>query len=306
MRVGIIGRTHLLLDAAKLLHEAGVELAFIYTCRSEEFYSAKERDFEDFANRIGARFFNDLKIESRVEELRALGADVCISMNWLSILPKKILDLFPMGVLNAHPGDLPRYKGNACPNWALLNFESQICLTIHQMSIELDSGPILMRQVLPVDESTYIGEVYDWLGTAVPAAFLKAVNGLASGTLAFHPQSPQIKPLRVYPRRPEDSRIRWSESARNVLALVRASSRPFDGATTTFEGREEISIYRASQYYPDFDFLAVPGQVCLAVGENPVVAAGDGMIEIQECASAFGSDRETKRRILSSLRNRLK
>lgn len=306
MRVGIIGRTHLLLDAAKLLHEAGVELAFVYTCRSEEFYSAKERDFEEFANRIGVKFFNDLKIEGRADELRALGADVCISMNWLSILPKKILELFPMGVLNAHPGDLPRYKGNACPNWALLNFERQICLTIHQMSLELDSGPILMQEVLPVDESTYIGEVYDWLGTAVPSAFLKAVDGLASGTLAFHPQSSQIKPLRVYPRRPEDSRILWSESARSVLALIRASSHPFGGATATLEGREEILIFRALQYHPDFDFCAMPGQVCLAAGENPVVAVGDGMIEIQECVSVFGSDRETKRRILSSLRNRLK
>ena len=70
-------------------------------------------------------------------------------------------------------------------------------------------------------------------------------------------------------------------------------------------GHETIRIFRARPYLPDFDYLAVPGQVCLSAGRNPVIAAGDGMAEIEDCASAAGGHPDTSRLILKSLRHRL-
>ena len=213
------------------------------------------------------------------------------------------MDAFEHGILNAHAGDLPRYRGNACPNWAILNFEACVGLTVHRMTEELDSGPFLVKTHFPLNEETYIGDIYAWLQTAIPLAFVEALDRLSGP--GFVQQDATVRPLRAYPRRPEDARIDWRAKTREILALVRASSRPFEGATTTIEGREIVRVFRASRFFPEFDFLAVPGQVCLANDGNPVIATGDGMIEIEECASPAGGSEPTKRAILRSLRNRL-
>jgi methionyl-tRNA formyltransferase len=114
-----------------------------------------------------------------------------------------------------------------------------------------------------------------------------------------------VRPSRMFPRRPEDSRIVWAAPTRTVLALIRASSTPFPGAFTDLEGTERIHILRARRYRPDYDFYAVPGQVCLRLGGNPVVATGDGMIEIEDCRASGLDPAEAKALIGRSLRNRL-
>lgn len=303
MRVGLLGRTDWLLATAEALAAAGHRIAFVQTCPAEPHYTAGEADFAALAARHGAPYLSNGSIRRSDPFRAAAGAEVCVSLNWPTLIPEAAMAAFPHGILNAHAGDLPRYRGNACPNWAILNFESHVGLTIHRMTAELDAGPWLCQTRLPIDETTYVGDIYDWLATAIPAAFVAALDRLA--TDGYRPQDPAVRPLRAFPRRPEDARIDWRAPVRQVLALVRASSRPFDGAFTLLEGHETIRIFRARPYLPDFDYLAVPGQVCLSAGGNPVIAAGDGMAEIEDCASAAGGHPDTSRLILKSLRHRL-
>lgn len=176
MRIGVIGRTHLLLKTANLLVKEGHKIVFVYTCAAEPFYKATEADFEDFAKIQNCPFFNDLDIQRNIDELRRLKADVCISVNWLQILKEPLLSSFEFGILNAHAGDLPRYRGNACPNWAILNFEKNIGLTIHKMTEELDAGPFIIKDFFEITKNTYIGEIYNWLEHATPKLFLEALN----------------------------------------------------------------------------------------------------------------------------------
>lgn len=168
MKVAVIGRTGNLLRAAREILSCGHEIPFVYTCRSEEFYEAKEKDFSDLAQECGAVFFNDLNINEKAELLLDFNCDIAISINWLTLLKQQVLDVFPFGVLNAHAGDLPRYRGNACPNWAILNGEKQIALTIHQMSVDLDSGPVILKKYMELQPNTYIGDVSNWLKKMAP------------------------------------------------------------------------------------------------------------------------------------------
>lgn len=177
-------------------------------------------------------------------------------------------------------------------------------MTIHRMEEELDAGPSLAKAFLPICESTYIGDIYEWITARAPGLFCDALGQLERGG-GFLEQSHDTRPLRTFPRRPEDARICWERSTRDVLALIRASSRPFPGAFCFLEGEREVRIFRARRYIPDFDFRAVPGQVCLVRDARPVIAAGDGMIELQECEFPDVGPRESARVIGSSLRNRL-
>ena len=145
MKIGIIGRTHILIETTKMLIQKGHKIGFIYTCRAESHYKANESDFKKLAEDIKCPFFDGLDVNANLYLLKETNVDICVSINWMTLLEKKFLSLFKYGVLNAHAGDLPLYKGNACPNWAILNFEDRVGLTIHRMTEELDSGPFLKK-----------------------------------------------------------------------------------------------------------------------------------------------------------------
>jgi methionyl-tRNA formyltransferase len=296
VRVGLIGRTHWLRDAGLLALERGHEIAFLATAPASSDARVGVEELRQFAEARQIPFSDDV----RVGRL-SLEADICLSVNWTTVLRQSFLDRFPHGVLNAHAGDLPRYRGNATLNWAILNQEEEACLTVHRMVEALDAGPIALQRRRPIAPDDDMTSLSSWLDEVIPAALVEALDGIADGTLQFTEQSTAIRPLRVYPRKPEDSRIDWRASAESIVRLVRASSPPFSGALTQTELGQQIVIFRAAVHHPDHDFLAVPGQVCYSVGGNPVIATGDGMVEIVECAQ--GED--AKKAILSSLRNRL-
>jgi len=304
MKIGIIGRTGILLESAEALRLAGHDLAFVITCRAEPFYDMNEKDFQDFAAKQDIPFYNTLNLEDHIKEITALQADICISINWLNLIPKNFLNIFPLGILNAHAGDLPKYKGNAAVNWAILNFEKRIALTIHRMVEEIDSGPYVLKEFLDINEETYVSDVYEWLALTVPKKFVEALDLIKTNGLIDQDQS--IKTLRTYPRIPTDSKINWSCEVDFILALIRASSHPFDGAFCFVNDTDlKVKIFRASKFNADFDFSAVPGQLCFLINGNPIIAAQDGLIQIEEW-KVFDSDNEImKESITKSMRNRL-
>jgi methionyl-tRNA formyltransferase len=298
-----------LLRAAELLHASGHEIIFIWTAAAEVYYAAPAEEFQALAARLDI----PCRVSARLntDEVRALLAagrgELAVSINFPGLIGPEVLGLFRRGVLNAHAGDLPRYRGNACINWAILNGEDRVGLTIHQMAPQLDAGPIIVKDYLPLTPETYVGEVYAWAEQRVPEMFLEAVNGLADGSLRPQPQpdDPGMS-LRAFPRRPEDGVINWAAPVESVMRAVRANSRPFAGSFTSLEGRWKIIIWRASPWEPGYPYCAVPGQVCLAEAGDPVIACGNGMIRLLEVGGEGGvSEAEIKQIILSSLRHRL-
>ena len=216
---------------------------------------------------------------------------------------------FRRGILNGHAGDLPRFRGNACPNWAILTGEPHIGLCIHQMEPGvLDSGAVFLRDRYPLDDDSYIEDVYEWLERRVPEMFLETVERLELGTIEATPQPADPRAaLRCHPRRPEDARIAWHDDARTVSCLVRASSRPFDGAYAFLEGERRVTVWRAAVVEPEIPFLAMPGQVLGPDSQGcPLIACGDGAIRLEdiEIAGETGCD-AARTVIFKSLRQRL-
>ena len=298
----------MLLAATEKVRNSGGEIPLVITARSEPNYLAKEDDFENLARRCDANFFCGSGIDSPdiLTMIEEANCDIAISMNWPTVLSKKVLDLFPIGIFNAHPGNLPRYRGNACPNWAILQDEKEVVLCIHQMTEELDAGPIAFRDSFSIAEGQYVGDVYDWLRVRVPALFLELVGKAAEDNFLLEEQpSDPLLALRAFPRRPNDSQINWRQSSDAIWRLVRASSRPFDGAFTTLEGAEKIIVWRAEPFQSPTPFLAMPGQIVFFEGSDPVIACGDGMLRLEEVESLNWDSVETKKRIGSSMRNRM-
>jgi methionyl-tRNA formyltransferase len=278
MRIALIGRTAALLNGGCRALAGGHTLGLVWTVGGPGQHGAEAKDFEALAKAAQATFHAGPRLPPGL--LEAAACDVAFSVNWPVLLPPAILDSFPLGVLNAHAGDLPRYRGNACPNWAILQDEPYIGLCIHLMARELDSGPVVLREKLPLTPDTYVGDAYRWITERIPGMFVAAAEGLAAGQLRPVPQN-EAQAFRCYPRRPSDGHIDWTASAVAIRRLIRASSLPFDGAYTTLEGEARLTVWRAS-IFEIGRFLAVPGQICLADHGTPVIATGEGCLRLDE------------------------
>ena len=303
IRIGFIGRTKSLYDTIELFSKLdGFEVSFIWTCKDENYYEFSSKNFEDLANELGTKFF----YSSCMSEFeRLVEADVVVSINFINIIPKLFIEKFKFGVVNAHAGDLPRYRGNACPNWAILNNESEVVLSFHQMDEGLDSGDIIRKEVFQLGKDTYIGEVYDWLYKIVPCGFVESVRMLVGGYVG---KKQEGKALRTFPRKPEDSRIDFQKDLDCIYRLIRASSKPFSGAYAFLNNTDtKVTIFRAEPFSIDYEYLAVNGQLLekFDLDKSFVVAVNRQALRITEY-SVDGKTLESSFKIIcKSTRNRL-
>lgn len=293
MRFAALGRTEFLYDTIVALHAAGHEPACIVTAPAAPEYARREHDFEQLAKDLGCPFLLVSNLgETDVAELLA-GIDVAVSVNWPFILTQDILGLFPHGVLNIHAGDLPRYRGNACPNWAMLMGEKEVFLSVHVMQPgELDCGPILAQRSFPLLDTTYYGDILSWIQAVSPEMFRQALDSLDRdpGHSLKIARADAAEAFRCYPRVPEDGYIDWRQSALQIHTLIRASGPPLPGAYTYrwYKGRlEKVVVLRACLPRETLSLdLAMPGQVLRNDPESGLsfVACGDkSVLALEQC-----------------------
>ncbi len=281
MRVGVLGRTTMLYNTALCLINKGYDIAFIGTCKASPEYKKKETDFEKMAKKYDVPFFCDLNLDSHMEEMKQ--ADVVVSMNWMNIIGERIIRLFPYGVLNAHPGKLPLYRGNACPNWAIINGENDFAVTIHYMQPgELDSGDIIVQRSFPITSETNITGIYEILFDVIPSMFEDALINVINPDFKGIKQEENMS-SRCYPRMPRDSFIDWNSSCDEICKNIRASGPPFAGAYT-YCNDIKCYIHTCSLEKPVNAFHAYPGQVVFSDKNSGLVkvAAKDGFICFDE------------------------
>jgi UDP-4-amino-4-deoxy-L-arabinose formyltransferase/UDP-glucuronic acid dehydrogenase (UDP-4-keto-hexauronic acid decarboxylating) len=308
MNIAIIGRTEWLYRAAKLLIERGHTIKLIVTSGESPEYQTGAEDFRLLAEEVDAGFICSAKIHKEQDALKKfMPIDIGISVNYINIIPPEVIDLFPYGILNAHGGDLPRYRGNACQAWAIINGEDKIGLCIHKMvGGELDNGDIIAREYFDIDINTKIGTVYRWMETQIPELFLEAVTKLEQDKhyiLEKQSRNP-AEILRCYPRRPEDAGIDWNSTNREILRLINASSEPYDGAFCRLDGKK-MTIWDAQLFEDNETYCAVPGQVAAIDKTNGcvIVITGAGKLKINEIS--YENYRGKPDRVIKSHRNRL-
>jgi len=286
MRVAAFGRTQWLYASIRAAAARGHQIVLIGTCPAAPEYQVTEEDFARLAQDLGCGYFCDTNL-NRPEYIRMVQdskAEIAISVNWLTLIDQRMLDQFEHGMINAHAGDLPRFRGNAVPNWAILVGEKKVVLSLHQMAAELDAGPILLQRNFPLTRDTYIQDVYRFLEQNIPEMFLEVLEGLANSSIIprRQPSDPSVS-LRCFPRLQRDGLIDWTLPAEEIARLVRASSRPFAGAYS-FLSSEKIIVWQARPDKLPYRHLGVPGQVVQIrhkTGEV-LVLTGDGVLAIEQ------------------------
>ncbi|KQK29378.1 hypothetical protein ARD30_17475 [Bosea thiooxidans] len=277
MRIAVIGRTEMLYQAALSAAASGHLIVLVATAAASPESTVGTAEFEALAARHDAAFLQRNRFTAADAALiRATAPECAITMNWPTMIGQDIVECFPRGIINSHGSDLPEFRGNACPNWAILAGKEKVGLTFHFIDpLGLDTGDVVHKRFLENHDELYIGDVYDWLRDAVPQGFVESLASIEHPGFIAEKQD-EARVTRAYPRRAEDGRLIFDRSAEHLHRLVRASSRPFAGAFCSYDGGEMVRIWRASRIEPKRPIFAVPGQIMHFEGHAPVVACGDG------------------------------
>jgi methionyl-tRNA formyltransferase len=217
--------------------------------------------------------------------LDGLDADWGLAAGWYYLLPQRILDKFPYGCGGVHASLLPRYRGNAPLNWAILNGESETGVSLFQMTAGLDDGPLYGQERIQIGSRTSIADLLAPVRDATIRLVSAAVAGLDSGQSTV--KSQEGDPCYALARIPADGRIDWSQPAVQVDRLVRATTRPYPGAFTHLD-EELISIWRGEPVESPLVFGS-HGQLWRWDG-RVVVVTGAGLYGIEEATAGSGED----------------
>ena len=210
-----------------------------------------------------------------VEALRALGADVFVVFAYGQILPKSVLDLPRVACLNLHASLLPRHRGAAPIQAAILAGDAESGLTVMHMDEGLDTGDILLERRFALSPDETGGSLHDRLADLAPDALFEALDALAAGTA---PRRPQDSALATHaPKLDRQSgRIDWTLDADSLARLVRAMN-PWPGAFTTLplDGGQTLTlkIHRAAARPGG---TGCPGEIFSADRHGIIVGAGGG------------------------------
>ena len=224
----------------------------------------------------GAPIFQPAKIKDpqAIDDIRGLKPDVIVVMAYGQILPRGVLEIPKIACLNLHASLLPRWRGAAPIQAAIVTGDPETGITVMYMNEGLDTGDIMLQHktnILP----TETGEsLHDRLANIAPETLLAALRLLAEGNA---PRIPQDNTLATYaPKlKREDGRIDWSESANVIERKIRAFN-PWPGAFMTFDGRN-LKIFSGSVA----DLSGEPGKI-LRSDKELVVAAGTNAVSLGE------------------------
>jgi methionyl-tRNA formyltransferase len=203
--------------------------------------------------------------------------------------------------VNVHYADLPRYRGRATVNWAILNGESHTAISIHELRTQLDGGPILFKQCVPIGPGDTVATLYDRLNAIQQQALGRTVEGFLDG----HAGATQVEADATYgcTRLPADGEIDWRRPAREIDALVRALVAPFPGAFTYLAG-ERLVVWQAEVVAdPTLYVGRIPGRVISRSRADGWVdvLTGEGVLRLRHVERA-GAGREPAARVITSVK----
>ena len=192
---------------------------------------------KETAERHGLTVYQPEKVRAPefLEIFRGLAPDMVVLVAFGQILPKAIIEGPPMGCINVHPSLLPRHRGAAPINWALIRGDRTTGISIMKMDEGVDSGDILLQEETAIEPDETYDHLHDRLAVLGAQCLLRALEGLADGTIRRIPQDHSLATLA--PRLMKESGlIRWENPARDIAHFVAGFS-SVPGAYTYLDGK---------------------------------------------------------------------
>jgi methionyl-tRNA formyltransferase len=212
-----------------VLLEAGLEVPLVVTHADDPNETRWYASVLEFSRSRNLQALADPEPGLLERAVAQAAPDLIFSFYYRSMLPMSLLRHARLGAFNMHGSLLPKYRGRAPLNWAILKGERETGVTLHEMVEKPDAGRIVDQQSVPIGPDDTAVEVFHHMTDAAEAVLKRSLPGLVRGDAQFKPND--LSRGSYYGRRrPDDGRIDWSKSAQEIHNLVRAVAPPFPGA----------------------------------------------------------------------------
>ena len=266
------------------LVDAGYDVQAVFTHTD----SPDENNFFSSVARVGAGLNlpvyapEDVNHPLWVDRIRELQPDVIFSFYYRNMLSEEVLSLAPQGGFNLHGSLLPRYRGRAPVNWALLKGESETGVTLHKMVKRPDAGDIVGQLAVPISSDDIALTLHAKVRDAAKVLLTDVLPKIKQGNVTLTPQD-ESQASYFGRRTAADGEIHWNKSATEINNLIRAVTEPYPGAFT-YLGQRKMTIWRSRPLATAHDKR--PGTV---LSSDPlIVACGEGALEILAGQSESG------------------
>jgi methionyl-tRNA formyltransferase len=219
--------------------------------------------------------------------LRALAPEYFVSVMYRRLLAPELLAIPRRAAVNLHPSLLPRYRGRAPINWALVHGETETGVTLHHMVAEADAGDIIGQEPVAIAPEDTALDLYRKVEAVGPALLARLWPALVAGRAPRWPQD-HARATSFGRRRPEDGRVAWGWPASRIVNMIRAVTHPFPGAFVG-DGPARLSLWSGRAVStPE---RAGPGTLLeIRPGQGVVVAAGEGAVLLARVQASGGPE----------------
>lgn len=286
----------------EVLLDRGVEIPLVVTHRDSPGENIWFGSVADLARerRIEVVMPDDPNAAEFLGRIRALRPDFLFSFYYRLMLKPELLAIPKRGAFNMHGSLLPKYRGRAPVNWAVLHGETQTGATLHEMVEKPDAGRIVDQEAVAILPDELAVEVFGKVTGAAERVLRRSLPKLVDGSAVLRAQE-LSRGSYFGGRRPEDGRIDWSAPAKRIHDLVRAVAPPYPGAFTEIEGKK-LRILRTRRSTGKSEVAASPYLYVREGRCHAMCADGEGLelleLELdgrpysaQEFATRFGDRR---------------
>ena len=305
MKIIYMGTPDFAVEALEALASSRHEVTAVFTQPDKPKGRGKAMQFtpvKEVALRENIPVYQPKKVRDPevIQKIRELAPDVLVVVAFGQIIPQEILDIAPYGCINVHGSLLPKYRGAAPIQWAVIDGEKESGVTTMQMDAGLDTGDMLLKTVVPLDEKETGGSLFDKLSKAGADLLLETLDALENGTVT--PQKQGESPTAYAKMLTKDmGAIDWNRPAKELERLIRGLN-PWPSAFTHLNGKM-LKIWDADVYtkeqaeaeFPEYstDFKgAEPGQIVAVLPHTFFIGCGKDLLKVNE-VQAEGKKRMT-------------
>jgi len=284
MKIVFFGSSHFALPALKTLIKSGHELVCVVTQPDKKkgrHLRFAATDVKSVAMAAKLKIFQpeDIKAKESLNFLKKLGADLFVIIAYGQIFSQEALDIPAIMPINIHASLLPRFRGAAPINWAIINGEKKSGLSVMYVTRQMDSGPVMLQKEIKIEDQDTSVTLEEKLSQAAPGILMDALK-LIEGRNYRLVEQDEDKVILAPKLTKQDGLIDWNTSAVDIHNQIRGTL-PWPGAFTSYR-RQLLKIFQADPLPVFPAHKALAGEVVRADKHGIVVAASRGFLEIKE------------------------
>ncbi|OGR84363.1 MAG: hypothetical protein A2901_02570 [Elusimicrobia bacterium RIFCSPLOWO2_01_FULL_54_10] len=263
-------------EALKTLSDLDQDIVAVFTHKPDPKENVWFASAENFCHDMGLPVFTpeNCNSEKWIRKVKYMAPDIIFSFYYRNLICEDILHTASYGAFNLHGSLLPKYRGRAPVNWAIVKGEKETGLTLHHMVLKADAGDIVAQKKVAISREDTALTLFKKLVPLTGEILKETVPLIEAGKAPRVPQNHAMA-TKFPGRTPEDGRIDWTKSSEEIYNLVRAVTRPYPGAFADMDGRK-LTIWKA-------DTTAGVGKPGEILSQTPLtVACGVGALILKE------------------------